>query len=85
MAYGGNAGGNVLRFVDCVLHTINDLQKSVRYEILDVHTVLQMKEPAFAVGTVLATIRWQDYIKVPFMLWLQAWEYADKLILDRDR
>lgn len=39
----------------------------------------------FAIGSVLAIIHWQEYIKVPFLLWLQAWEYADRMILDRDR
>jgi len=41
--------------------------------------------PIFAVGSVLATIRWEAYVKVPFILWMQAWEYADRIISDRDR
>ena len=39
----------------------------------------------FAVGSVLATIHWQEHIKVPFILWMQAWQYADDLILNRNR
>ena len=39
----------------------------------------------FAVGSVAATIRWEEYIKVPFILWFQAWQFADRMILDRDR
>ena len=39
----------------------------------------------FMIGSVLAVMYWQEYIKVPFILWLQAWQYADRMILDRDR
>lgn len=39
----------------------------------------------FMVGSLLAVVRWQEYVKVPFILWLQAWNYADRMILDRYR
>ncbi len=38
-----------------------------------------------SVGSVAATIYWEEYVKVPFILWMQAWQYADRMILDRDR
>lgn len=37
----------------------------------------------FMIGSLLAVIRWQEYVKVPFLLWMQLWDYADRKILDR--
>ena len=39
----------------------------------------------FAVGSVGAVVHWENYVKVPFLLWMQAWQYADRMILDRYR
>ena len=39
----------------------------------------------FMIGSLAAVIRWEDHVKVPFLFWLQLWQYADRMILDRDR
>ena len=39
----------------------------------------------FSIASVLAIVYWENYVKVPFLLWLQLWEYADRMILHRNR
>ena len=39
----------------------------------------------YIVGSVLAVVRWENYLKLPFLLWFQLWQYADRMILDRRR
>lgn len=39
----------------------------------------------FMVGSLAAVVCWEDYVKMPFLFWLQLWQYADRILLDRNR
>lgn len=39
----------------------------------------------FMIGSLAAFVYWENYVKVPFLFWLRLWEYADRMILDRER
>ena len=39
----------------------------------------------FMIGSLAAVVYWGNYVKVPFLFWLQLWAYADRMIFDRDR
>ena len=39
----------------------------------------------FMIGSLAAFVHWENYVKAPFLFWLAAWQYADRMILDRDR
>ena len=40
---------------------------------------------AFMIGSLAAFVYWENYVKAPFLFWLRVWEYADRMILNRDR
>ena len=39
----------------------------------------------FMLMSLAAFVHFDRYVKAPFLFWLRAWEYADRMILDRDR
>lgn len=39
----------------------------------------------FMIGSLAALVYWENYVKAPFLFWLRLWQYADRMILDRDR
>ena len=39
----------------------------------------------FMIGSLASFVYWEGYVKAPFLFWLRAWQYADRMILDRDR
>lgn len=39
----------------------------------------------FLIASLAAFVHWGDYVKAPFLFWLRAWQYADRMILDRER
>ena len=39
----------------------------------------------FMICSLAAFVYWENYVKAPFLFWLRAWQYADRMILDRNR
>ncbi len=37
------------------------------------------------IGSLAAFVHFEAYVKAPFLFWLQVWQYADRMILDRER